>query len=94
MKITKSKLKEIIREEMSKGNSINEGPAYEYAKYFRNIEKAQKLMDKSVRDLQKALQKAGQTSESGKLMYFYDMLVSGGKKSFDKLIQQIHDNIA
>ena len=94
MKLTKSKLKEIIKEEISKENPINEGPAYEYAKYFRNIEKAQKLMDRSVGDLQKVLKKGGHTHQHQQLQYFYAMLVSGGKKSFDKLIQQIHDKLA
>ena len=87
MKLTKDKLKEIIRDELSEAwpkpqpkpeegpkqaktdimdnpfdkeeddekGSVKDGPSYEYAKYIKNIEKSQKLMDRTVRDLQKAL---------------------------------------
>ena len=126
MKLTKDKLKEIIRDELSEAwpkpqpkpeegpkqaktdimdnpfdkeedgekGSVKEGPAYEYAKYIKNIEKSQKLMDRTVRDLQKALRKAGHTSHAGRLMYFYEMLVAGGKKSFDVLIRKIYDELS
>ena len=57
--------------EKGKKESVNEGPAYEYAKYFRNIEKAQKLMDRSITDLQKVLKKDGHTYQLQQLQQFY-----------------------
>ena len=46
MKLTKSKLKEMIREEM-----LNEGPAYEYANAFSKFEKAYMELQKAIDEL-------------------------------------------
>ena len=45
MKLTKSNLKEMIKE------VLNEGPAYEYAKDVKQIEKTEKLKGKPVNKL-------------------------------------------
>ena len=59
MKLTKSKLKEMIKEEI-----LNEGPAYEYAKHIKNIEKSWTVTKKSVMNLAKELKKKGFKDEA------------------------------
>ena len=59
MKLSKSKLKEMIKEEL-----MNEGPAYEYANYVKKIEKAENQQAKEVNNLVKLLQKKGLKKEA------------------------------
>ena len=46
------------------GDTINEGPAYEYAKYIKNIEKSWTVTEKSVMKLAKELKKKGFKDEA------------------------------
>jgi len=47
--------------------SVNEGPAYEYAKHIKNIDKAWELTEKSVMGLVKDLKKKGFKDEAFKI---------------------------
>ena len=53
---------ELLKEEF--GDTINEGPAYEYAKYTKNIEKSWSATKKSVMNLAKELKKKGFKDEA------------------------------
>ena len=53
------------------GDTINEGPAYEYANYLKNIEKTENLQAKAVNKLVKVLQKKGFKNEATNLAYTY-----------------------
>ena len=46
------------------GDTINEGPAYEYAKHVKNIEKSWTVTEKSVKKLAQELKKKGFTDEA------------------------------
>ena len=46
------------------GDTINEGPAYEYAKHMKNIEKSWTVTKKSVMNLAKELKKKGFKDEA------------------------------
>ena len=46
------------------GDTINEGPAYEYAKHVKNIEKSWEVTHKSVMKLAKELKKKGFKDEA------------------------------
>ena len=46
------------------GDTINEGPAYEYAKHIKNIEKSWTVTKKSVMNLAKELKKKGFKDEA------------------------------
>lgn len=48
MKLTKSKLKEIIKEELQ---NLNEGPAYEYGRVYSKAEKAYMEFQKAIDEL-------------------------------------------
>ena len=65
-KVVKKQPKPSITEGLKKefGDTINEGPAYEYAKYVKNIEKSWKVTEKSVMNLAKELKKKGFKDEA------------------------------
>ena len=80
MKLTKSQLKEMIREEL-----MNEGPAYEYANYVKKIEKAENQQAKEVNNLVKLLQKKGLKKEATFLAGAY----MKSMREFDDYIQKL-----
>ena len=65
-KVVKKQPKPSVTEGLKKqfGDTINEGPAYEYAKYVKNIEKSWKVTEKSVMNLAKELKKKGFKDEA------------------------------
>ena len=58
----KPSVTDILKEEF--GDTINEGPAYEYAKYKKNIDKAWDNTQKAVMGLVKELHKKGLRKEA------------------------------
>ena len=80
MKLTKSQLKEMIREEL-----MNEGPAYEYAYLVGKIEKAENKQAKEVNNLVKLLQKKGLKKEATFLAGAY----MKSMREFDDYIQKL-----
>ena len=53
------------------GDVINEGPAYEYANYVKQIEKTENLQAKAVNKFVKVLEKKGFKSEARNVAYTY-----------------------
>jgi CMP-N-acetylneuraminic acid synthetase len=74
MKLTKTKLEEIIKEEYKK---LNEGPAYDYAKVTSQLEKSYKKFKLDVDGLQKILDKKGLKKEAQLLKKEYAKRVLG-----------------
>ena len=74
MKLTKEKLKQIIKEEYQK---LNEGPAYDYAKVTKTIEKSYDKYWNDVKELQKILEKKGLKKEAKMLNKEYSKRVLG-----------------
>ena len=74
MKLTKEKLKQIVKEEYQK---LNEGPAYDYARVTKKIEKSYKTYWDDVKDLQKILDKKGLKKEAQLLKKEYAKRVLG-----------------
>ena len=65
----KPSVTDTLKEEF--GDTINEGPAYEYANYLKNIEKTENLQAKAVNKLVKVLQKKGFKNEATNLASMY-----------------------
>ena len=74
MKLTKSKLKEIIKQEMK---SLNEGPAYEYSKAIKAIDKYYTVYWHAVNDLAEILGDKGLKKEAVQLQKEYKNKVAG-----------------
>ena len=68
---------------------MNEGPAYEYAKYTKNIEKAEKQLEKHVMTFKKVLEKKGLKDQANQVGFWYVSYVNGGIKSFINLFERL-----
>ena len=68
---------------------MNEGPAYEYAKYTKNIEKAEKQLEKHVMTFKKVLEKKGLKDQANQVGFWYVSYVNGGIKSFINLFERM-----
>jgi|TARA_R110000824_G_C14712241_1_gene624013 hypothetical protein len=82
-----NKILESVKEEFG---YVNEGPAYEYGKHIKNIEKSQKMMEKSVLALKKDLLKKGHKQEG--------IIISAGfyqfaEDKFNKVLKSIMDTL-
>ena len=70
---------------------MNEGPAFEYGKHIKNIQKAQNMMEKSVLALKKDLLKKGHKQEG--------IIISAGfyqfaEDKFNKVLKSIMDTLS
>ena len=70
---------------------LQEGPAYEYGKHIKNIQKAQNMMEKSVLALKKDLLKKGHKQEG--------VIISAGfyqfaEDKFNKVLKSIMDTLS
>ena len=70
-------------------DSVNEGPAYEYAKYTKKIDKLYDAYWDSVKDFGRALEKKGLRKQSKELYMKYRKQVSGFQQWFDKLMDSL-----
>ena len=84
---SKPSVTEVLKEEF--GDTINEGPAYEYAKYTKNIEKAEKQLEKHVMTFKKVLEKKGLKDQANQVGFWYVSYVNGGIKSFINLFERM-----
>ena len=71
------------------GDRINEGPAYEYANYVKQIEKTENLKAKAVSKFVKVLEKKGFKKEAKNLSYVYDMY----EDKFGSYIKELVDKL-
>ena len=68
---------------------INEGPAYEYANYMKNIEMAENIQAKEVNNLVKLLQKKGMKKEARDLASKYMKSV----RDFDSFLKKLERSL-
>tara|TARA_B100000287_G_C20102379_1_gene570916 strand:- start:188 stop:463 length:276 start_codon:yes stop_codon:yes gene_type:complete len=90
MKVKKSELKDLIREELRNKTELTEvGAAPLYRKHIKRIEKAYKIYGKEVLDFYEVLRKQGVHDESLNLLtQFRDNVLKFGK-SFKQLIKKL-----
>jgi hypothetical protein len=79
MKLTKSQLKEMIKQELI------EGPAYEYANYLKAIEKTENLQAKAVNNFVKVLKKKGFPKEATNVAAMY----MSNMRKFDDYLKEL-----
>ena len=83
----KPSVTELLKEEF--GDTINEGPAYEYARSTKNIEKSWKNTHKAVMGLVKELQKKGLKKEAFKI----EKLIERVWSEFDHFFEETMDKL-
>ena len=92
-KESKPKVNEVlnsIKDEFGyKKDSINEGPAFEYKKDIKNIDKSYKLHGKSILDFYDKLRKKGLDNEASDLLDAYKKNIVTFKKSYDKILSKL-----
>jgi len=90
-KITKKESEKVnevltnIKEEFN----LNEGPAYEYKKDLKNIDKSYKLHAKSVLNFYEKLRKKGLDKEASALLDTYKKNYVTFKKQYDKIVNKL-----
>lgn len=70
-------------------DNVNEGPAYEYANYMKNIEMAENIQAKEVNNLVKLLQKKGMKKEARDLASKYMKSV----RDFDSFLKKLERSL-
>ena len=83
--VKKNKVLENIIQEFN----LNEGPAYEYKKDIKNIDKSYKLHAKSVLNFYEKLRKKGLDKEASQLLDTYKKNYVTFKKQYDKIISKL-----
>ena len=79
-----------IKEEFGyKQDTIKEGPAFEYKKDIKNIDKSYKLHGKSILDFYDKLRKKGLDKEASNLLDAYKKNIVTFKKSYDKILSKL-----
>ena len=68
---------------------IKEGPAYEYKKDIKNIDKSYKLHAKSLLDFYEKLRKKGLDDEASDLLDAYKKNMVTFKKAYDNILRKI-----
>ena len=68
---------------------IKEGPAFEYKKDIKNIDKSYKLHAKSILDFYDKLRKKGLDKEASNLLDAYKKNIVTFKKSYDKILSKL-----
>ena len=71
------------------GDTINEGPAYEYAKHMKNIEKSWTVTKKSVMNLAKELKKKGFKDEA----FTIEKKFQASYRNFDHYFEDIMNKL-
>jgi hypothetical protein len=84
MKLTKSKLKEMIREEL-----LNEGPAADYAGQYDKIKKTYGAFWDAVHDMESLLKSKGLGRHAKELNKQYKKNVEGFYKFFFKMMDKL-----
>ena len=90
-KVVKKQPKPSVTEGLKKqfGDTINEGPAYEYAKYVKNIEKSWEVTKKNVMNLAKELKKKGFKDEA----FTIEKKFQASYNNFDHYFEDIMDKL-
>ena len=85
-KLKKNKVLESVKEEFG---YVNEGPAFEYKKDIKNIDKSYKLYGKSILNFYEKLRKKGLDKEASALLDAYKKNIVTFKKSYDKILSNL-----
>ena len=85
-KLKKNKVLESVKEEFG---YVNEGPAFEYKKDIKNIDKSYKLYGKSILDFYDKLRKKGLDKEASNLLDAYKKNIVTFKKTYDKILSNL-----
>ena len=92
-KESKPKVNEVlnsIKDEFGyKKDSINEGPAFEYKKHAKNIDKSLKGLQKSYLDFYETLRKKGLNDEAADFLDAYKKNIVTFKKTYDKILSNL-----
>ena len=89
-KPNENKVLKSIKEEFGyKQDTIKEGPAYEYKKDIKNIDKSYKLYGKSILNLYDKLRKKGLNDEASDLLDTYKKNIVSFKKNYDKILKKL-----
>ena len=86
---TKPKVNKVLESIKEEFGYVNEGPAYEYAKSTKNIEKSWKNTHKAVMGLVKELQKKGLKKEAFKIEKLMERMWS----EFDHFFEETMDKL-
>ena len=87
MKITKSQLKDMVREELK--SQIQEGPSYEYKKHHKKIEKSLKDLQKNYLDFYESLRKKGLNDEAADFLDNYKKNIVDFTKKYKKNFRKL-----
>ena len=87
-KKSKSKQNKIV-EDLKQEFNINEGPAFEYKKHAKNIDKSLKGLQKSYLDFYELLRKKGLNDEASNLLDTYKKNIVSFKKNYDKIVDKL-----
>ena len=83
----KPSVTELLKKEF--GGSLNEGPAYEYARSTKNIEKSWKNTHKTVMELVKELQKKGLKDEARTIQKLMERMWTEFDHYFEKTMDKL-----
>ena len=85
-----TKEKEAYRKARERQKKLkNEGPAYEYKKDIKSIDKSYKLYGKSILNLYDKLRKKGLNDEASDLLDTYKKNIVSFKKNYDKIVNKL-----
>ena len=85
-KLKKNKVLESVKEEFG---YVKEGPAYDYGKSLKAIEKAENLQAKAVNNFVKLLKKKGFPKEATNVAYTY----MGTMRKFNDYLEELKDKL-
>ena len=90
-KVVKKQPKPSVTEGLKKqfGDTMNEGPAYEYAKHTKNIEKSWDVVEKRVMKLAKEITKKGHKDVAFKIEKRFEAVLSEFNYYFEKEMEKL-----
>jgi hypothetical protein len=86
MKLTKQRIREIVKEELK---AVNEGPSYEYASHIKKIDKLYDAYGAAVGDFEILLNKKGMKKEAKDVEMLYGKLVFKFQKAFENMVRKL-----
>ena len=86
MKLTKQRIREIVKEELK---NMHEGPAYEYASHIKKIDKLYDAYGAAVGDFEILLNKKGMKKEARDVKMMYGKLVFKFQKAFENMVRKL-----
>jgi len=88
-KVSKPKVNEVLNSIKDEFGYVNEGPAYDYGKSLKAIEKAENLQAKAVNNFVKILKKKGFPKEATNVASMYMVQM----RKFDEYMKELADKL-